>query len=135
MAAVVLVSVGAGNPSPLPAASAVATAYPTGVRDVVVEVGDRSFGARIDYPSSSADGGTDAPLAVGRFPAIVFGHGYLSTVERYESTLRDLASRGFLVVAPRSGDGLLAQPRRVRAGLLDRSRLAGVRRTSAPEPG
>jgi dienelactone hydrolase len=49
----------------------------------------------------------DAPLADGRFPVIVFGHGYLSTVERYESTLSDLARRGFLVVAPRSGDGLL----------------------------
>lgn len=74
-----------------------ATDADAGVRaqDVVVEVGDRSFSAPVF-----------APTAAGRHPVVVFGHGYLATVERYESTLRDMATRGFLVVAPRSGDEL-----------------------------
>ena len=78
--------------------------YEVAARDVNVHAGERSFSARVLYPAGPAND-DDAPVANGRYPAIVFGHGYLATVERYESTLRDLAARGFLVVAPRSGDG------------------------------
>ncbi|MCY7419063.1 MAG: dienelactone hydrolase family protein [Chloroflexi bacterium] len=74
------------TPSPGPAFS---------VRDVTVAVGERSFDARVYAPS-----------VAGPHPVIVFGHGYLATVERYDSTLSALARAGFLVVAPRSGDGL-----------------------------
>ena len=65
------------------------------VRDLTVVVGERSFDARVYAPS-----------VAGPHPVIVFGHGYLATVERYDSTLRALAGVGFLVVAPRSGGGL-----------------------------
>ena len=72
--------------SPSPGASS--------VRDVSVEVPGRSFGARVYVPPGA-----------GPYPVIVFGHGYLAAVERYDATLQALASDGFLVVAPRSGDG------------------------------
>ena len=64
------------------------------IRDVTVEVPGRSFGARVYVPPD-----------IGPRAVIVFGHGYLAAVERYDATLRGLASDGFLVVAPRSGDG------------------------------
>lgn len=80
---------------------------PVGFRDVTVEVGEHSFSARIHYPAAPGTSGRDAPRAAGRFPVIVFGHGYLGIVERYESTLRPLATWGFIVVAPRSAGELL----------------------------
>ena len=40
-------------------------------------------------------------------PIYAFGHGYLSPIEPYGSTLEHLASWGITVVAPRSGGGLL----------------------------
>ncbi len=40
-------------------------------------------------------------------PVYAFGHGYLSPIEPYGSTLEHLASWGITVVAPRSGAGLL----------------------------
>jgi predicted dienelactone hydrolase len=102
-----MLSISAAEPSgaePVATASA-SPRYQAAARDVSVNVGERSFSARVAYPAGLANDGEAVPIAHGRFPAIVFGHGYLATVERYESTLRALAARGFLVVAPRSGDG------------------------------
>jgi pimeloyl-ACP methyl ester carboxylesterase len=48
-----------------------------------------------------------AAAGLGEGSAIyAFGHGYLSPIGPYESTLEHLASRGITVVAPRSGAGL-----------------------------
>jgi dienelactone hydrolase len=80
--------------------------WAVGEREVVVAAGQRSFGAWVLYPAEGANGGREAARATGPFPVVVFGHGYLSPVEFYASTLRALASWGFLVVAPRSGGEL-----------------------------
>ena len=49
-----------------------------------------------------------AAAGLGEGSAIyAFGHGYLSPIEPYQSTLEHLASWGITVVAPRSGSGLV----------------------------
>ena len=72
----------------------------------------------ITVPRPGASGGFDArlfvPLAprsaaaglVERSAMYAFGHGYLSPIGPYQSTLEHLASWGVTVVAPRSGAGL-----------------------------
>jgi len=99
-------AVAAASPPAVAPATLPPAPYAAGVRDDTVTVGSRSFSARIHYPAVPGSGGPDAPIAPGRFPAIVFGHGYQASVELYDSTLGDLASRGFIVVAPRSGGEL-----------------------------
>jgi pimeloyl-ACP methyl ester carboxylesterase len=64
-----------------------------------------TFEARVFYPAvlgTGAVGLPPAPVADGRFPVVVFGHGYLAPVESYDSTLRRLAAWGFIVAAPRA---------------------------------
>lgn len=63
--------------------------------------GDGSFAARVYVPLPGADDGAPRPL-----PALAFGHGYLASVDWYESTLAHLASRGIVVIAPRSASEL-----------------------------
>jgi|GEM_PF-1974294 len=74
--------------------------------DVGARVGP--FGARVFYPAAG-DGGRDAEVdrAGGPYPVIAFGHGYLGRVEYYAATLRYLAARGYLVIAPTSQGGVL----------------------------
>ncbi len=62
-----------------------------------------TFDALLYYPATSA--GIDAPPDPSGAPyaAISFGHGYLQPPERYESTLQHLATRGYFVIATRSG--------------------------------
>ncbi len=83
----------------------------------------------ISVPRSGADDPFDArlfvPLPTQAEPAqdersamYAFGHGYLSPVEPYESTLRHLASWGITVVAPRSGSELFPDHERFAADLL-----------------
>ncbi|MHC4834329.1 MAG: alpha/beta hydrolase, partial [Planctomycetota bacterium] len=42
----------------------------------------------------------------GPYPVFSFGHGFLTPVSRYDSTLDHLATHGFLVIASRSGGEL-----------------------------
>jgi dienelactone hydrolase len=74
--------------------------YPVGDRLVTISrATGTTFTARLYYPATAAGGGT--PLASdGRpLPGISFGHGFLQTTDRYASTLRHLASHGYLVLA------------------------------------
>lgn len=78
--------------------------FASGWRDVTVpRAAGGSFVATVYYPAA-APGGIDAPVdpAGGPHPAITFGHGFLQAVSSYSSTLRHLASWGFIVIAPRS---------------------------------
>lgn len=62
----------------------------------------RSLPVTIRYPTSgvaSSDERTDAP-PLGPAPLVVFGHGFLQSASRYAELLHDLASFGFVVVAP-----------------------------------
>jgi pimeloyl-ACP methyl ester carboxylesterase len=63
-----------------------------------------AFDARLYVPLPLEDPGA-GPIEGS--PIYAFGHGYLSPVEPYGSTLEHLASWGITVVAPRSGGGLL----------------------------
>jgi predicted dienelactone hydrolase len=53
---------------------------------------------RIYYPADRA--GTDAPAAGGRFPLIVFSHGYQQSFEDYAYVWEDLVSAGYIVALP-----------------------------------
>jgi dienelactone hydrolase len=55
---------------------------------------------------------------VERSAMYAFGHGYLSPIEPYRSTLEHVASWGITVVAPRSGGGLLPSHEAFGADLL-----------------
>ena len=46
----------------------------------------------------------NSPNGSGRFPAVAFAVGWNSWVERYDATLRQLASHGFIVIAPTVAD-------------------------------
>ena len=76
--------------------------------------GDDPFEARLFVPLPT-EAGTAADE---RSAMYAFGHGYLSPIEPYESTLRHLASWGITVVAPRSGRELFPSHERFAADLL-----------------
>jgi predicted dienelactone hydrolase len=64
----------------------------------------RLIKALILYPADSA--GSDLPLArpaLGGFPVIVFGHGYMMPVEAYRNIWEFTVPEGFVFVLPRSG--------------------------------
>jgi pimeloyl-ACP methyl ester carboxylesterase len=76
---------------------------------------DETFEAQLFVPLPPADG---APAADERSAMYAFGHGYLSPVEPYESTLEHLASWGLTVVAPRSGSELFPSHERFAGDLV-----------------
>jgi dienelactone hydrolase len=81
--------------------------FAAGWRTVTVTRADSStFNARLHYPALSA--GQNAPFDPGGAPyaAISFGHGFLSAVSLYQSTLAHLATHGYLVIASESYGGL-----------------------------
>ena len=65
--------------------------------------GSGSFEARL-YVPLPREWDAEAPAASS--PVVAFGHGYQASVDWYESTLAHLASRGIVVIAPRSAGGL-----------------------------
>lgn len=80
--------------------------YAVGSRTVTVDRTDgSSFEMLLYHPADSA--GANVPLAAGSqpFPAISFGPGFLQTNSQYASTLRHLASWGYLVGSTESQFG------------------------------
>lgn len=66
---------------------------------------DRTIPTLVLYPARGepGDAGTDAedaPRAPGRFPLLVFSHGFTATGPDYRPLLREWARRGFVVAAP-----------------------------------
>ncbi len=52
-----------------------------------------------------------SPTACGRYPVVMFQHGFTASIKGYETIMTHLASHGFVVVAPQMyppGDGSLA---------------------------
>ncbi len=78
--------------------------YAAGLRNVDVVTPDGEFGALVRYPAA-APGGTDAHLAEGAWPLVIFAHGRLAPPELYDATLAHLATWGYLVIAPRTAGG------------------------------
>lgn len=60
----------------------------------------RDIGSAVFYPAASA--GTNVAVANGNFPIVVFGHGFLMTYDSYNTIYNSLASKGFIVVLPRT---------------------------------
>ncbi|QYK47902.1 MAG: hypothetical protein KF838_14065 [Phycisphaeraceae bacterium] len=81
--------------------------YPAGWRTVTVTRPDlTTFSARVHYPALAA--GLNAPrdTALPPLPAVTFGHGFLTPVSAYQSTLQHLATRGYIVIASESEGSL-----------------------------
>ncbi len=74
--------------------------WAAGERSVTVTRPDNTtFTAQLYYPATSA--GVDAPFQPqgAPYPGITFGHGFLTPVSNYASTLRHLATWGHFVIA------------------------------------
>jgi dienelactone hydrolase len=81
--------------------------YAAGWRSVTVTRPNNStFTARLYYPATTAGQNTPIDPTGGPYPGITFGHGFLQAVTQYDSTLRHLATRGYLVIASESEGGL-----------------------------
>lgn len=81
--------------------------FAAGRRDVTVTRSNGStFQATLHYPATAA--GTNAPFdpSGGPYPVFSFGHGFLTPVTQYASTLDHLASHGYFAIASRSGGNL-----------------------------
>jgi dienelactone hydrolase len=63
-------------------------------KTVVVTTPDRSFPARLSYPTRG-----------GPYPAIAFAHGFMNESSWYAETLRSIAASGYVVIAPDSETG------------------------------
>ena len=81
--------------------------FAVGSRSVTVTRANGStFSAVVRYPAEVA--GASAPFAAAAMPApaVTFGHGFVTPVAQYESTLSHLASWGFIAIATTSQGGL-----------------------------
>lgn len=84
----------------------VAGPFLVGSRTVTVTRGDGStFQAVVRYPAAAAGASTPFDPAAAPAPAVTFGHGFLSPVSLYESTLSHLASWGMVAIATTSQGG------------------------------
>jgi len=68
--------------------------------------GGGSFDALLIYPASGSGQGATYEASGAPYPAVSFGHGWITAVTRYQSTLEHLASWGYFVIASRSYGGL-----------------------------
>lgn len=83
--------------------------FAAGRRSVtVLRPNGSTFTATLHYPAAKP-GGVDAPFdpTGGPYPVLSFGHGFLSAVTLYQSTLAHLASHGWFAIASQSEGGLL----------------------------
>lgn len=84
-------------------------------REVTASVDGRSFPATVAEPTGAEPGSC---------PVVAFGNGYAHTASRYLSVLTDLASRGYVVIAPDSETGLWPSHSRLAEDLWDGIRWA-----------
>ncbi|MFM7133331.1 MAG: alpha/beta hydrolase [Planctomycetota bacterium] len=81
--------------------------YPVAQRNVTVtRPGGSTFTAQLRYPATSTSSTAPVAPAAMPAPAISFGHGFLSPVDIYDSTMDHLASHGYIVIATTSGGEL-----------------------------
>jgi pimeloyl-ACP methyl ester carboxylesterase len=72
---------------------------PTSARGTRPATSSRALATTIWYPSST-NGATDAPVAAGTYPLVVFAHGFDVDAATYDVLLSNLAQRGYVVAAP-----------------------------------
>jgi alpha-beta hydrolase superfamily lysophospholipase len=83
--------------------------YPIGHTTIMFEDpnrGNRQIETEIYYPATAA--GDDTPGAVGSFPVIVFGHGFVMAWSAYENLWEEFVSRGYIMVFPRTEGNILS---------------------------
>jgi dienelactone hydrolase len=68
--------------------------------------GGGSFNALLFYPATASGSGAAYDAGGAPYPAITFGHGWITAVTRYQSTLEHLATWGYFVMASESYGGL-----------------------------
>ena len=61
---------------------------------------NRDVWTEVYYPAASA--ADTANIAVGQFPVVVFGHGFLMAWDRYDYLWKYLVARGYVCVLPRT---------------------------------
>lgn len=61
---------------------------------------DRNVYGEIYYPATSA--GDDTPFAVGEFPLLVFGHGFVMAWSEYDFLWEALVEEGYIIAFPRT---------------------------------
>ena len=72
----------------------------------VTRTNGSTFTAQIRYPATSTTASAPFDAAAAPAPAVSFGHGFLSAVDLYDSTMDHLASHGYIVIATTSGGEL-----------------------------
>jgi len=60
----------------------------------------RDVGTEVYYPATTA--GNNQPVANGQFPVVVFGHGFVMGWDSYDNIYNELASKGYIVLLPRT---------------------------------
>lgn len=94
--------------------------YGAGIVEVTVDrTGGGTFVGVLYYPATGMGGGAPYDGAGAPYPAISFGHGFLQSVEQYQSTLVHLATHGYFVIASRSEGGLLPNHSRFATDMRD----------------
>ena len=63
----------------------------------------RQIQTEIYYPATVA--GTDVAVAMGEYPLVVFGHGFVMAWDAYENIWTDLVANGYIVAFPRTEGG------------------------------
>jgi len=63
----------------------------------------RQIQTEIYYPAATA--GTDVAVAIGEYPIVVFGHGFVMSWDAYENIWTDLVANGYIVAFPRTEGG------------------------------
>lgn len=63
----------------------------------------RDIGTEVYYPATIA--GNNQPVASGQFPVIAFGHGFVMSWDSYDNIYNLLASKGYIVLLPRTEGG------------------------------
>ena len=77
--------------------------YPVGHYNVTFQDPDRanrSIETEIYYPASSST--INSPIAIGDFPVIVFGHGFVMSWDSYENLWEELVPRGYIMAFPKT---------------------------------
>lgn len=92
---------------PLLADSSLPGPFAVAQRNVTVtRTNGTTFSAQLRYPATSTAANAPFATAAAPAPAVTFGHGFLTSVDRYDSTLDHLASHGYIVIATTSGGEL-----------------------------
>ncbi len=60
----------------------------------------RDIGTEVYYPATTA--GNNQPVVAGQFPVVVIGHGFVMGWDSYDNIYNQLASKGYIVLLPRT---------------------------------